>query len=149
VRRINKLGFDSQAALKEHYGQFGEVTKVLLSNTHEKSEEVEAPFRVRLRPSGLGFVVMRHPELVTAVLAEGETQIVNGVEIQVRKFVSSQTRNTPKDEDEAASIAGSSSCGGHPMVGDASLSSTRCPSWDSFETCSHPFAEEELLGERE
>jgi len=86
VRRINKLGFGSAALLSEHYTRFGEVAKVLLSNSHEKSEDTFS-FRVSLRPSGLGFAIMRRPEDVAAVLAEGEIQLVNGVEIQVRKFV--------------------------------------------------------------
>jgi len=86
VRRINKLGFESSAILSQHYSSFGIVKKVLVSNAHTGG--AGAPFRIRLRPSGLGYVVMQRREDAAAVLAAGEVQHVNSIPIEVRAFQS-------------------------------------------------------------
>jgi len=129
VRRINKLGFGSAALLSEHYARFGDVANVLMSNSHEKSEDTSS-LRVRLRPSGLGFVIMRRPEDVAAVLAEGEIQLVNGVEIQVRKFV-------PQEE---AAVCGQASEAADDVC--SSGPSTRCPSMGSIDAASSAAGDE-------
>jgi hypothetical protein len=85
VRKINRLGFDSADILKEHFEQFGAVQKVRLSNAHNK-ERGSYSFQVRLRPSGFGFVVFENAEAAAQVLAEGESRMINGVEVQVRAF---------------------------------------------------------------
>lgn len=85
VRKINRLGFDSADILTEHFEQFGVVDKVRLSNAHNK-ERGSHNFQVRLRPSGIGFVVFESSEAATKALAEGETRIIQGVEVHVRAF---------------------------------------------------------------
>jgi hypothetical protein len=85
VRKINRLGFDSADILREHFEQFGSVDKVRLSNAHDK-ERGSYPFHVRLRPSGFGFVVFENSEAAAQVLAEGESRVINGVEVHVRAF---------------------------------------------------------------
>jgi hypothetical protein len=85
VRKINRLGFDSAPTLKKHFEQFGLVDTVRLSNAHQK-EPGGHTFQVRLRPSGIGFVVFENSEAAARVMAEGETHIINGVEVHVRAF---------------------------------------------------------------
>jgi hypothetical protein len=84
VRRINRLGFESASILEEHYARYGPVAKVLLSNPHEK--KAGANFPMRLRPSGIGYVLFETAEGAARALAEGETHTVAGVEISVRAF---------------------------------------------------------------
>jgi hypothetical protein len=84
VRKINRLGFDSAEILKKHFTQFGLVDKVRLSNSHTK--EPGKSFQIRLRPSGIGFVVFADAEAAAKVLMQGETHIINGAEVRVRGF---------------------------------------------------------------
>mmetsp|Transcript_108857 Transcript_108857/g.209167 ORF Transcript_108857/g.209167 Transcript_108857/m.209167 type:complete len:581 (+) Transcript_108857:99-1841(+) len=76
VRKINRLGFESPAALRTHYSKYGKVEKVLVAHSHVKSQNRR--FAARLRPSGLGFVVMSKKEEADAILAEGPEQVVAG-----------------------------------------------------------------------
>mmetsp|Transcript_140167 Transcript_140167/g.247725 ORF Transcript_140167/g.247725 Transcript_140167/m.247725 type:complete len:577 (+) Transcript_140167:67-1797(+) len=76
VRKINRLGFESPAALRAHYSKYGKVERVLVAHSHVKSQNRR--FAARLRPSGLGFVVMSKKEEADAILAEGPEQVVEG-----------------------------------------------------------------------
>mmetsp|Transcript_35818 Transcript_35818/g.66782 ORF Transcript_35818/g.66782 Transcript_35818/m.66782 type:complete len:587 (+) Transcript_35818:103-1863(+) len=76
VRKINRLGFESPAALRAHYSKYGKVERVLVAHSHVKSQNRR--FAARLRPSGLGFVVMSKKEEADAILAEGPEQVVAG-----------------------------------------------------------------------
>jgi hypothetical protein len=89
VRRINRLGFESGTILKEHYERYGPVSKVLLSNAHAKQSGT--PFPVRLRPSGIGYLLFEHAESAAKALAEGQLQTVKEVEICVRAYKARQT----------------------------------------------------------
>jgi len=84
VRKINRLGFDSPKMLEDHYKNYGCVERVLVAHSHVKS-----PYRryvKRLRPSGLGFVVMSSIAEVDAILADGVEQMVAGALIKVQRF---------------------------------------------------------------
>jgi hypothetical protein len=83
-RRIHRLGFQSAERLIAYCNKFGTVKKVALSNHHSKVEGYAGSCRIR--PSGIGFVVMERPEAAKAVIAGGETQIVDGYQISVAKF---------------------------------------------------------------
>lgn len=100
VRKINRLGFDSADILKEHFEHFGVVDKVRLSNAHNK--EPGTSFQVRLRPSGIGFVVFENSESAAQVLAEGETRLINGVEVYVRGFERRRFDSSSTISEEAA-----------------------------------------------
>jgi hypothetical protein len=84
IRKISKLGFDSAPILESHYSHFGKVEKVLVAHSHVKPQHCGQG--TRLRPSGLGFVVMSEASEVEAILAAGENQFVHGVRVQVRHF---------------------------------------------------------------
>lgn len=94
IRKISKLGFDSAPILEAHYSYFGKVEKVLVAHSHVKPQHCGQG--TRLRPSGLGFVVMSQPSEVEAILAAGENQFVHGVKVQVRHF----ERRGTKDDGE-------------------------------------------------
>lgn len=84
LRKINRLGFDSPRMLEDHYKNYGHVERVLVAHSHVKS-----PYRryvKRLRPSGLGFVVMSTIAEVDAILADGAEQMVAGALIKVQRF---------------------------------------------------------------
>mmetsp|Transcript_115005 Transcript_115005/g.215238 ORF Transcript_115005/g.215238 Transcript_115005/m.215238 type:complete len:591 (+) Transcript_115005:85-1857(+) len=76
VRKINRLGFESPAVLEKHYSQFGKVERVLVAHSHVKSQNRR--FFSRLRPSGLGFVVMSKREEAEAIFALGQEQTIGG-----------------------------------------------------------------------
>jgi hypothetical protein len=88
VRKINRLGFDSAEILKKHFQQYGAVDMVRLSNAHHKDRKERGRYssEVRLRPSGIGFVVFQDSKVAAQVLAEGETRMINGVEVRMRAF---------------------------------------------------------------
>lgn len=90
VRKINRLGFASPQLLKEHYSWYGKVERVLVAHSRVKSGTLMAqaymPPASRLRPSGLGFIVMSKVEEAEAILKAGPEQIVCGAVIRVQQF---------------------------------------------------------------
>merc|ERR1711920_273728 len=89
VSRIRSLGFNSPDLLHEHFSHFGQVKRVALSNAHQKLEDrepVPSQCALRVRPSGVGFVVMERAQDVDAIVATGEVQTVHGCEVSVRRF---------------------------------------------------------------
>lgn len=86
VRKINRLGFASPQILREHFSWYGTVENVLVAHSRVKSGGGQAGIVSRLRPSGLGFVVMSKGEEALKILAEGPEQQVSGTIIRVQKF---------------------------------------------------------------
>ncbi|CAK9116565.1 unnamed protein product [Durusdinium trenchii] len=86
VRKINRLGFSSPQILKEHFSWYGTVENVLVAHSRVKSGGGQNGIVSRLRPSGLGFVVMGKGEEASKILAEGPEQQVQGTIIRVQKF---------------------------------------------------------------
>eukprot|EP00930_Biecheleria_cincta_P025098 TRINITY_DN178_c0_g2_i1.p1 TRINITY_DN178_c0_g2~~TRINITY_DN178_c0_g2_i1.p1 ORF type:complete len:352 (+),score=74.29 TRINITY_DN178_c0_g2_i1:52-1107(+) len=88
VRKINRLGFDSAQVLKEHFSLYGTVEEVYVA--HSRVKPVRGSFRQshgsRLRPSGLGFVVMGCAEEAAAILKQGDEQDICACAIRVQKF---------------------------------------------------------------
>jgi len=84
VRKMNRLGLNSAAVLKEHFSRFGVVEKLRLANAHDR--KLANSLNARLRPSGIAFVVFKSPAAASQVFAEGETQNVIGVEVSVSRF---------------------------------------------------------------
>jgi len=83
VRKIHRLGFESDKILAKHFSAFGTVSKVLLSSAHKKPA---SSVNVRLRPSGIGFILFERVEDALAARALGESQVVAGVDVQVQEF---------------------------------------------------------------
>eukprot|EP00927_Polykrikos_kofoidii_P060987 TRINITY_DN55880_c0_g1_i1.p1 TRINITY_DN55880_c0_g1~~TRINITY_DN55880_c0_g1_i1.p1 ORF type:complete len:577 (-),score=96.05 TRINITY_DN55880_c0_g1_i1:436-2166(-) len=96
VRKINRLGFESPVALKEHYSWYGTVETVLVSHCRVKSTHSQnRVMSSRLRPSGMGFVIMCRSEEVNAIIGEGAEQIVAGVTILVQRFHRQELNDHP------------------------------------------------------
>mmetsp|Transcript_44263 Transcript_44263/g.94325 ORF Transcript_44263/g.94325 Transcript_44263/m.94325 type:complete len:509 (+) Transcript_44263:177-1703(+) len=103
ARKINRLGFASDSVLEAHYSAYGEVERVLVA--HSRVKPATRPGRTqaagaqhsRLRPSGLGFVVMCNAESAQRILAQGSEQLVNGSVIKVQQF---ERRMTETGEEE-------------------------------------------------
>lgn len=100
MKKIKKLGFDAEALLRRHFEVFGPIDDVLLINPLTKSSGYD--FAQRVRPSGMGFVIMRHAEDVGRVLAVGPEHIVSDVPIEVRQFVLC-TRDAPRSNPQVTS----------------------------------------------
>jgi len=94
--QIQKLGLRSDEALRAHCEQFGPVTNVLLSNKHVKSPD--SPEFVRIRPSGIAFIVMENIEDAAKILAGGETLVVEGTAIKIRQFEAMEKREREKGQ---------------------------------------------------
>jgi len=85
VRKINRLGFSSPDVLREHYSWYGEVERVLVAHSRVKSCITQQQ-AYRLRPAGLGFIVMSRVEDARMILNAGVEQMVHGVLVRVQKF---------------------------------------------------------------
>eukprot|EP00927_Polykrikos_kofoidii_P026574 TRINITY_DN23638_c0_g2_i1.p1 TRINITY_DN23638_c0_g2~~TRINITY_DN23638_c0_g2_i1.p1 ORF type:complete len:600 (-),score=81.05 TRINITY_DN23638_c0_g2_i1:103-1902(-) len=100
VRKINRLGFESPTSLKEHYSKYGTVENVLVSHYRVKSTRSQKRvLSSRLRPSGMGFVVMSRPEEVDLIIADGAHQTVASVNIVVQRFERKSIDQEREDED--------------------------------------------------
>lgn len=88
VRKINRLGFASPQVLHDHYSWHGTVEKVLVAHSRVKSGSgpQNGSHPSRLRPSGLGFMVMSRKEECEAILHAGQEQLVSGAMIRVQQF---------------------------------------------------------------
>jgi hypothetical protein len=86
VRKIHKLGLGSAAILREHFGGFGEVERVMLLPSRPKSCGASLPAgTVKVRPASMAFVVMRSRQ--PAIIARlHEVHNIDGHQIQVQKF---------------------------------------------------------------
>lgn len=73
VRKINRLGFDSAAAIEAHFSKFGKIERVMVSHTRDK----QTSGNTRLRPATVGFLVFNKAEDVKAVLAQGAEHVIN------------------------------------------------------------------------
>lgn len=119
-RQIHKLGFQSPDILREYCSSFGPVKRVAVSNAHEKIEEApRVPYQVRVRPSGIGLVVMERPQDAEAVVAEGESQTICGFQVRVRKFQAREDKGQVCEDHVYKS---------HDDLEDASVATTRSPS---------------------
>lgn len=84
VRKINRLGLNSDAPLKRHFSQFGEIERVMVAPTRSKGQLGQA--NTRVRPAPLGFLVMSKAEAANAALQHGAEHIVDGQTIGVLPF---------------------------------------------------------------
>jgi len=84
VRKINRLGFESPRILKKHFMQFGPVETVLVAHSHVRCHGHSVG--ARLRPSGIGFVLMEKAEDAQAILAMGSTRTVQNQVIALCPF---------------------------------------------------------------
>jgi len=84
VRRINRLGFDSPTYLEKKFSEFGAVTRVFVAHSRVKRSEKQPVARVR--PAGVGFVLMESPEVALAIASSGQQLMINDVEVQVKLY---------------------------------------------------------------
>jgi len=98
VRKIKGLGFAARDLLREHFSRYGAIEEILLSGAEEKVAAPGGP-RVRIRPSGFGFVVFDSAEAAAAVIRDGQTQVIKDNEILINSF----ERRGGNDDDEASS----------------------------------------------
>jgi len=85
VRRISKLGFKATRSLKQHFSAYGPVVRVLLAHSTAR-QYCDQQFQVKRRPSNLGFVQMATAEAANMVLAQGASQAVEGIIVNVQRF---------------------------------------------------------------
>lgn len=90
ARRINKLGFSSSIALREHFSTYGEVAHIHVSHSRVKNlrpgSNRNTETQWRLRPASLGFVVMASPEVTARILEDGPEHDVKGVTVRTQPF---------------------------------------------------------------
>lgn len=96
VRKINRLGLDSANLLESYFSKFGVVQRALVS--HSRAKSLFGKGAARVRPAGLGFMIMTSPEEVQAALAAGTEHEIAGVTISVFPF---ESRPMPMEEGAA------------------------------------------------
>eukprot|EP00929_Paragymnodinium_shiwhaense_P072331 TRINITY_DN36714_c0_g1_i2.p1 TRINITY_DN36714_c0_g1~~TRINITY_DN36714_c0_g1_i2.p1 ORF type:complete len:416 (-),score=95.54 TRINITY_DN36714_c0_g1_i2:268-1515(-) len=104
VRKINRLGFESDAILKDHYSFYGNVENVFVSHSRVKAaHNAKKVVSSRVRPSGMGFVVMSTAEEAQLILAAGSDQVVQGANIHVQSYEHHQMdEENPQDGADTA-----------------------------------------------
>jgi hypothetical protein len=80
VRKINKLGFRSHAALKKYFSQFGTVVAIFFLPYRYK------PDTASIRPSSMAFIHMGSREAVSAIFATGEVHVIRDSQVTVQPF---------------------------------------------------------------
>jgi len=89
IRKINRLGFNATKAIREHYLHHGRVDHVFVvrsSTKHTRDSrcpEEAAMSTRRIRPSGLGFIVMGSSPEAAAIVGAGSEQVVAGVRVSI------------------------------------------------------------------
>lgn len=84
VKGLARLGFDSRMHLRTYFRQAGRVREVLLAN-HPGQASAAGPV-TRMRPAGMGYVLMERAADVQRVLGMGEIHSVQGCDITVQRF---------------------------------------------------------------
>lgn len=88
IRKIKRLGLNSQERLRSHFERYGPVQEVLVAHTFEKPSAKRRHGRVR--PAAMGFVVLGDQSSTQAALEASETQLVADgdefVEVHVSRF---------------------------------------------------------------
>jgi hypothetical protein len=84
VRRINRLGFDSPMHLEKKFSEFGTVTRVFVAHSRVKpSTKRPVP---RIRPAGLGFVLMDTAQDAHSIASSGPQMMINNVNVEVKLY---------------------------------------------------------------
>jgi len=129
VRKINRLGFSSQTILFQYFSWYGVVERVLVAHSRVKSNSAAdkgaSPVSSRLRPSGLGFLVMSRAEDAQTILAHGSEQQVNGIMVRIQQF----KRQVTADEEDC------NEDGSETAVPETSLSEARSSSPSKSTSC--------------
>lgn len=107
VRRINKLGFKASRTLKRHFGDYGQVVRVLVAHSTVRQSGDPQQSQSRRRPSSLGFVQMAAADAVAKILAVGEDHCIEGSMIRVQRFERKQVEL--EEEEEEAAVSGDKS----------------------------------------
>jgi len=84
VRRIKNLGFGSSEYLRAHFSKFfGEVEEVLVAHSQVQRRTTG---ETRMRPAGIGFVIMHNKEDASNIINDDRKHNVEGVTIEVETF---------------------------------------------------------------
>jgi len=86
VRRLARLGFGAEDAIRSHFSKFGSIDDVLLSGSQDRQQAPNRGGQSRLRPSGFGFVVFDDVSSAERAVDAGADQFVSGCEISVQRF---------------------------------------------------------------
>jgi len=97
VQQINRLGHKFREVLRHHYSQYGEVSRVLVAHSMVKPSR-DSSGQQRVRPGGLGLLVMKNGTSVKKVLAAGKEQVVAGCTIRVERFEGPLDRRSLTDD---------------------------------------------------
>lgn len=98
VRRINRLGFESPTFLEKHFSEYGKVSRVFVAHSRVKpSAKRPVP---RVRPAGLGFVLMDNVEDANRIATAGPEMTINNVNIEVKLYQPGSHPTTGVDGEE-------------------------------------------------
>jgi hypothetical protein len=116
VRKIHKLGFQSEILLALHCSRFGLVQEVMVplrqAKTFGSRVQPAAEAVTRLRPGAMGFVVMADAACTQRILEAGKKQEVAGESITVEPFVPFVPDPIGSQEPERTGISHHSESGG-------------------------------------
>lgn len=96
VRRINRLGFDSPMHLENAFAEVGTVTRVFVAHSRVKPTQKRPVPRVR--PAGLGFVLMENAEDALRIASNGPEMMINNVNVEVNLYQPGTMSEKGQDE---------------------------------------------------
>jgi hypothetical protein len=96
VKKINKLGFNSNRVLQQFFSKFGKVEEVLMTHSIDKRSGADKP---RYRPAGIGFMVVESSDVAAAILQRPEYSIL-GVDVIVDKFEHVCPKDAPTEHSD-------------------------------------------------
>lgn len=84
VRKINRLGLESPRLLESYFSKFGTVERCMIS--HSRAKSIFGHGTARVRPAGLGFLVMASATEVESIMAAGREHEIEGAIISTHAF---------------------------------------------------------------
>mmetsp|Transcript_82522 Transcript_82522/g.129748 ORF Transcript_82522/g.129748 Transcript_82522/m.129748 type:complete len:315 (-) Transcript_82522:176-1120(-) len=96
VKKINKLGFNSNRVLQHFFSKFGKVEEVLMTHGIDKRTN---PDRPKYRPAAVGFMVVESSEVAAAILQSPEYNIL-GIDVTVGRFENMSPKDTTTEHSD-------------------------------------------------
>jgi hypothetical protein len=116
ARQIHSLGFNSQKILREHFAQYGPVSRVLVAHRKIKGLS-DSRGNPKTRPGSLGLIVMKRAATVKQIMALGPEQVVGGNQIRIEMYEPSKMSSDGLNDGEVSTAASSNNFSPHSSPG--------------------------------
>lgn len=119
ARRINRLGFHSATLLQDYFERFGGAKHVYVAHSRAKPSMKRAN---RIRPAGLGFIVMHSPEAAAEAEAVAQHEVQGSV-VEISFYKDSKESSDVANGDAELTVASSETTASHSGASSGDSSS--------------------------